>query len=185
MLIYETVLTTKRGDKMNIAPMGVHVVNEKTLLVFPFKTSHTYRLLKDTGVAVVNFVDNVEIIARTVLSDEIFPWDPAEKVDGWVLRDAYMYFEVKSKNIKEDDLKACFEMEVLLKRERRVPLIFNRASFAVIEGAIILSRLSLYEKEEVVNFFKMLQSLVFKTGGERELRAWNFLIDFLRGEGIL
>lgn len=185
MLIYETVLTTKQGNRMNIAPMGIHIINEKSLLIFPFKTSHTYRLLKDTGVAVVNFVDNVEIIAKTVLCDEVFPWDPAEKIEGWVLRDAYMYFELKSKGFNEDDLKACFEMEILLKRERRVPLIFNRASFAVIEGAIILSRLSLYKREEVANFFKTYQPLVLKTGGDKELRAWNFMIDFLKEEGIM
>jgi len=183
--IYEAVLTTKWGNKLNIAPMGIRFKDGDNLTLFVFKTSHTHEFLRNTGVAVVNFVDNVEIIAKSVISDEVFPWDPAEKIDGWVLRDAYLYFEVRSRDYRDCGLMGLYEMEILLKRERRVPLLFNRASFAVIEGAIKVSRLGLYDREEIASFFRSYESVVLKTGGDREIRAWEYLVGFLRKEGIL
>ncbi|MBC7239817.1 MAG: DUF447 family protein, partial [Chloroflexi bacterium] len=115
----------------------------------------------------------------------VFPWDPAEKVDGWVLRDAYMYFEVRSVDYKDIGSRGLFRMEILLKKTRRVPFLFNRASFAVIEGAIKVSRLGVYREEEIASFFRIFEPIVLKTGGEREMRAWNFLVSFLKKEGIL
>lgn len=185
MLIYETVLTTKKDDRLNIAPMGISFLDDNTILVLPFKSSHTYEVLRDTGVAVVNFVDNVEIIALSVLGDEVFPWEPASRIDGWILKDAYMFFEAKVKSFKEDPLRARFELEILYKETRRTPLLFNRASFVVIEGAILVSRINLYPKDKIVSFFKEYELVVFNTGGEREIRAWKYLVDFLKGEGFL
>ncbi len=185
MLIYEVVLTTKLKDRFNIAPMGISFLEEDVVLVSPFKSSHTYELLKETGVAVVNFVDNVEIIALSVLSDEFFPCDPAERIDGWILKEAYMYYEVKARAFRETSLRCHFEMEILLRRERRIPKMFNRASFAVIEGAILVSRFNLYPPDKIRAFFKEYEPIVLKTGGEKEIRAWGYLVDFLRGVEIL
>ncbi len=184
-MIYEVVLTTKRGSEFNIAPMGIRFLEDRYLLISPFKTSDTYEFLKATGEAVVNFVDNVEIIAKSVILDPVFPWDSAEVVDGWVLKDAYMYMEVKVCSILEGKNKANFKAKVLLERVRRAPCIFNRARFLVIEGAILVSRLGIYPEKKITDFFRNKERIVFKTGGDKEKRAWVYLRDFLRSEGLL
>ncbi len=184
-MIYEVVLTTKRESEFNIAPMGIKFLDERSLLVSPFKTSHTYEFLRTTGEAVINFVDNVEIIAKSVVGDPIFPWDYAEVIDGWVLKDAYMYLEVRVCSVSESDKRADFRAEILLERKIRIPYIFNRARFLVIEGSILVSRLGIYPPERITRFFRDSERVVFKTGGDVEKRAWNYLKDFLKSEGLL
>ena len=63
--------------------------------------------------------------------------------------------------------------------------MFNRARFLVIEGAILVSRLGIYPEKKITDFFRDNERIVFKTGGDKEKRAWVYLRDFLRSEGLL
>ncbi len=181
-MIYETIVTTKFEGRFNIAPMGVSFPQAGMVSISPYNTSHTYINLSRTGVAVVNFVDNVELFAHSVVTDEIFPWFPAERVDGWVLEGAYMYFEVRVRDICWGKERSCFLCEVLCEGRRRYPYIFNRAQALVIEAAILVSRLKIYPREKILTFFSEYEGVVLKTGGLTEKRAWQYLKAFL-GDG--
>lgn len=53
---------------------------------------------------------------------------------------------------------------------------FNRAQAAVIEGAILVSRLSMLPREKVEGEMQYLGVAVQKTAGPREREAWSWLV---------
>jgi uncharacterized protein len=57
---------------------------------------------------------------------------------------------------------------------------FNRAQAAVVEGAILVSRLHMLPRERIERELTILQSAVEKTAGPRELEAWTWLMDKVR-----
>ena len=58
---------------------------------------------------------------------------------------------------------------------------FNRARHAVLEAAIVATRLHLLPAEEVDAEFRRLAVAVEKTAGPREFEAWRMLEDYVRG----
>ncbi len=63
--------------------------------------------------------------------------------------------------------------------------MFNRAQALVVEAAILISRLSMYSREDILKFFRENERVVFKTGSLVERRAWKYLKRFLEeGERV-
>ena len=54
---------------------------------------------------------------------------------------------------------------------------FNRAQAAVIELAVLVSRLHMLPIEKINQEMQYLQIAIDKTAGERELQAWQWLVD--------
>jgi uncharacterized protein len=54
---------------------------------------------------------------------------------------------------------------------------FNRAQAAVIELAVLVSRLHMLPVEKITQEMQYLQIAIDKTAGERELQAWQWLVD--------
>jgi hypothetical protein len=54
---------------------------------------------------------------------------------------------------------------------------FNRAQAAVIEGAVLVSRLRLLSREKIVSEMAYLQIAIDKTAGAQEHQAWGWLRD--------
>ena len=54
---------------------------------------------------------------------------------------------------------------------------FNRAQAAVIELAVLVSRLERLPKDKVLSEMAYLQIAIDKTAGERELQAWGWLVE--------
>ncbi|MGE0378382.1 MAG: DUF447 domain-containing protein, partial [Planctomycetaceae bacterium] len=58
---------------------------------------------------------------------------------------------------------------------------FNRAKHAVLEGAILATRVHLLPRDEILAEFARLASPVEKTAGPREQQAFQLLWDFVAG----
>jgi hypothetical protein len=56
---------------------------------------------------------------------------------------------------------------------------FNRAKHAVVEAAILATRIGLIASDEITAEFNRLAPLIEKTGGEHERKAFQFLQDYL------
>jgi hypothetical protein len=54
---------------------------------------------------------------------------------------------------------------------------FNRAQAAVIEGAVLVSRLHLLPQEKITTELAYLQIAIERTAGPEELEAWSWLIE--------
>jgi hypothetical protein len=73
-----------------------------------------------------------------------------------------------------------FEAEVVHAERRRDFFGFNRAMYAVVEAAILATRISILPRDEIEAEFHKLAVLVEKTGGPREREAFVFLQSYLR-----
>jgi uncharacterized protein len=188
--ILEGIVTTCNEDgSANIAPMGPIVDSRFTrLLLRPFPTSTTYANLVRTGQGVFHVTDHVEWFAQSAVGvpDPLPVMFAATKIDGWVLADSCRWygFEVDSidaSGAPRVDLgqRPTFLANVVEQHRLRDFFGFNRAMHAVIETAILATRLEYLSVEMVQAEMRHYEALVRKTGGDQERRAFRHLQAFV------
>jgi len=186
-VILEGIVTTLSPEgALNIAPMGPIVspdLNMSAFVLRPFKTSTTYRNLKARGEGVFHVTDNVLLLAQAAIGAPLDPEPatrPAEKVTGRILADACRYYEFRTVAIEDRDERATMRVETVGEGRIRDFPGFNRARNAVLEAAILASRVGLIPPAEILGEFDKLSTLVDKTGGPVEREAFDLLVDFVR-----
>ena len=181
-MIIETIVTTldSRGG-VNIAPMGVEWDGgDAPPVLKPFLETATYRNLVDTGVAVVNLIDDVGLFARAAISNPDYPVVPAVAVKGVVLRDACSWREVTVRTVDSTPPRSRIETTVEHRGANREFIGFNRARHAVIEAAIYATRVHLLPRDFLESELARLQVIVDKTAGPVEHEAMALLTDYIR-----
>lgn len=185
-LILEGIATTENADgSINVSPMGPIVdASMSTLRLRPYQTSTTYQNLKRTGQGVFHATDDVEMIAHAAVGD----LSPAPKFQrhaatgSSILADAcrwYVFEVVKLDNTQDRTLIDC---RVIDSGRLRDFFGFNRAKHAVLEAAILATRVSFLPPEQIKAEIKHLAIPVDKTAGEQERRAFIFLRDYIDGQ---
>lgn len=180
MTIIETIFSTL--DPMgqpNFAPMGV-VWGEAEMVVRPFRHTSTYRNLVATGCGVANLTDNVLSFARSALGKVQFPHFPARHVPGVVMKEACNWRELEVIAVGGGDDRAEICCRVAGKGRQRDFLGFNRGKNAVIEAAILITRLHMHDESDVWAAFERYGEIVAKTGGKQEQEAMQYLRDYAR-----
>ena len=183
-MILEGIVTTRDSNgAIHVAPMGPRVDESLSKLrLRPFKTSQTYANLKRTPFGVFHVVDDVLLLARSAvgLLAEIPRTFPAEKVPGAVLADCCRWYEFEVREL--DDSRERAEMLAQVVRCGRVRDFFgfNRAKHAVLEAAILATRLHLIPRAEILSEFDRLKPAVSKTGGPAEIEAFTLLEGYVR-----
>lgn len=186
MILEGVVTTLSPQGALNIAPMGPIVPPDLDLSVFmlrPFKTSTTYRNLKARGEGVFHVTDNVLLLAQAAIGAPLEPEPatrPAEKVAGSILADACHYYEFRAVDFEDRDERATIRVETVAEGRIRDFLGFNRARNAVLEAAILASRVGLIPPSEILDDYDKLSVLVDKTGGPAERSAFDLLADYVR-----
>ncbi len=182
-MILEGILTTINvAGEINIAPMGPIVDAEmKRLVLRPYQTSKSFANLQATCLGVFHVVDDVELLAHAAVEDIMTPpaMTRATSIDGWILSDACRWYALRVVTIDAHEPRSRIEVDVVDSGRQRDFFGFNRAKHAVIEAAILATRLSLLPPDEVRREVQRLAPLVDKTGGPRELSAFNFLRDYI------
>ena len=178
-MITETIVTTLNEEgKANFAPMGV-TIGDGEILIRPYKESTTYRNLLATSAVVVNLTDNASIFAESAVSSPQFPAFPADKIRGLILKDACSYYECSVKEADTMQERANFHCRVVKKGILREFIGFNRAKNAIIEAAILATRVRFLGVEHILQEYRRLAEIVKKTGGEQESRAMRFLQEYV------
>jgi hypothetical protein len=183
-MILEGIVTTIGKDgAVNVAPMGPRVDPAVTSLVLrPFRTSQTYANLKTHGEGVFHVTDDVLLLARSAVGalDPLPPLFPATVIQGQVLTDACRYYEFRV--LRCDERAERVTMNVAIVHTGRLRDFFglNRAMHAVVEAAILATRVALLPAAEIATEFARLAPLIEKTGGEREHDAFAFLTDYIQ-----
>jgi hypothetical protein len=176
-MIVETIVTTLNADdSVHIAPMGIRTQAER-IVIAPFKPSTTLQNLRRSGHAVINFTDDVSIFAGCLTGRYDWPTRPADGIPGRFLDAALVHIEAEVERVEDDELRPrfyCLERCRAVHGEFRG---FNRAQAAVLEAAILVSRLDRLPQEQVDRELEYLQNAVDKTAGERERLAWSWLVE--------
>jgi hypothetical protein len=183
-MILEGIVTTRdSGGATHVAPIGPIVDQSLSKLrLRPFKTSQTYANLKRAPFGVFHVVDDVLLMARSAvgLLTESPPTFPAEKVPGAVLADCCRWYEFEVREFDDSRERAEMLARVLHCGRVRDFFGFNRAKHAVLEAAILATRLHLIPRAEILAEFNRLRPAVSKTGGSTEVEAFALLEGYVR-----
>ncbi len=179
MIIESIITTTDAKGIINFAPMGVEW-GEEIIVVKPFVETTTFRNIAATGVAIVNLTDDVMLFAQAAISSPQYPSGPGVVVPGAVLDAACSWRELRVTAVDATPPRSRITTRVVHHGTRREFLGFNRARHAVLEAAILATRLHLIPRAEVQAEYAKLQVIVDKTAGPREREAMALLTDFVR-----
>jgi uncharacterized protein len=175
-MIRETIVTTQdRGGKVHIAPIGL-IVEAEGFVIAPFRPSQTLENLRENPYAVANYTDDVQVFAGCLTGRRDWPTRPAEHVPGAILAAALAHAELEVHHVEEDAQRPRFHCRILHEAIHAPFRGFNRAQAAVVEAAILVSRLHLLPMDKIEREVAYLQIAVAKTAGPRERQAWDWLM---------
>lgn len=178
MILEGIVTTTGPTGAMHLAPMGPHVpssgVDWTKLRLRPFQTSQTYQNLVKRPEGVFHVIDDVLLLAQAAVGqfESPPPHQKSHHVEGWILQEACRYYEFRITSQDHDKPRADLEAQVVYQGRLRDFQGFNRAKHAVVEAAILVTRLHILDHETVQAEMDRLMVMIEKTGGEQEREAF-------------
>lgn len=171
MIVEGLVTSLDATGRVNVAPMGPIVEGDfERLLLRPFQPSTTFSNLAATRCGVFHVVDRVDVIVHAVLGS-LHPLPemmPAAEIDGHVLADCCRWFEFRVESVDASEARTRMPAIIVHRGERRPFFGFNRARHALLEAAIIATRIHLLEWPDIAAAFRFLQPAVEKTGDRTE-----------------
>ncbi|PHR98632.1 MAG: hypothetical protein COA78_25960 [Blastopirellula sp.] len=182
-MLIEGLLTTENEDgSVNVAPMGPIVDAElQHFHLRPFKTSQTYKNIARGSSLVFHVTDQVETLTKAAIGklDSTPELLDAPDVSGHILADCCRWYLLEIEEFSEDEQKASIHTKVRQSGRIRDFIGFNRAKHAVIEAAILATRIHLLPAAEIRRSFSQLQPLIEKTGDDAEHRAFEMLQQYI------
>ena len=174
-VIYETVVTTvSPAGVPHVAPMGVRYQRGDVILM-PFKPSTTHDNIVAVGHAVLNIVVDTRVFAGCVTGRRDWPVLPAEQVPGVRLQAALSHVELRLAERDDDAQRPRLRMARVHEVQHAGFVGFNRAQAAVLEGAVLVSRLHMLAPAKIDSEMAYLQIAIDKTAGPEEHEAWGWL----------
>jgi len=175
--IVETIVTTTdAAGGVHIAPLGL-IADGDGWIIAPFKPSRTLDNLTANPFAVASHTGDVRVFAGCITGRRDWPTVPADVVKGVRLKDAVSHWELAVERITDDALRPRFHCKVVHAASNAVWSGYNRAEAAVLELAVLTTRLNMLPPEKIDAELKYLEIAVSKTAGPRELEAWDWLME--------
>lgn len=187
MIIESLVITWARDGTPNLAPLGPMFPSDwdeqdqtpESIILRPFEGSTTLANLRATRNAVVQFSSDAELFAKTAigkLSQSEFDaltceWGPGLRR----LARCQRVFHVESASIEGTGPRFETRCRVLADESFDRPIGNCRGFAAVIEAAVMATRLHLIDAATVRAEFERLSIVVEKTASQRTTRAFEFL----------
>ena len=175
-MIQEVLVTTQNSKGVtHIAPMGIHLINRE-IIILPFRPSTTLNNILQSNTAVINYCDDVRIFAGCLTGKRDWPLTDTDKIKGQYLSSALAHKECNLVRIEDDALRPKLYCQAVHSVNHSPFQGFNRAQFAVLEAAILVSRLNMLSIEKIEAEINYLTIGFSKTAGEREQQAWEWLM---------
>ncbi len=189
MILESIVTTVSLEGRVNVAPMGPIVrptTGNQTLPSFclrPYEGSRTCENLLATGKAVIHVTDDVLLLARAAIGnvDAAGLTCPAENASAEHvrLRDCHRWFAIEVTQAggtppRHELLAGCVAEGIV-----RPFFGFNRAKHAVIEAAILATRIGMIDPSQIADELQRLRVPVDKTAGPDELAAFRLVCTYI------
>lgn len=183
--IRESIVTTLNADGgAHLAPLGV-IEEPPWLVLAPFRPSATLENLRRHPFACVGYATDVRLFAGCVSGRRRdWPVVPAERVRGWRAAAALAHSEVEVAEVVEDAQRPRFRCRTVHEATHAPFLGFNRAQGAVLEAAILVSRLGMLPRGKVEDELRYLAIGLAKTAGPAEREAWGWLMERVAAAGF-
>ncbi|QEG35507.1 DUF447 domain-containing protein [Bythopirellula goksoeyrii] len=181
--ILEAIVTTSNKDgTINIAPMGPLVDDGLERLVLrPFRTSTTYKNLIRTSQGVLHITDDVLLFAKAAIGT-IKPIPEFLESDPMVLAAACRWLKFEIVSVDDSAERSIVVGHTTKRGHIREFFGFNRAKHAVLEAAILATRIHILDAKLLLSELDRLASPIQKTGGADELQAFALLQSFVHQE---
>jgi hypothetical protein len=174
--IRECIVTTVNlAGKVHIAPLGI-IAEEDGWVIAPFRPSATLDNLAQVPLAVANYTDDVRVFAGCLTGRKDWPTVPVEGFAVPRLAGAQAHSVLSVERVDDDELRPRHFCRVAAEAAHAPFTGLNRAKAAVLELAILVSRLSRLPAEKVEAEIAYLSIAVEKTAGPAEREAWGWLM---------
>ncbi len=174
--IRETIITTvDEGGKIHIAPLGI-IAERDGWVIAPFRPSVTLDNLAAVPFAIANYTEDVRIFAGCLTGRK--NWRTVA-VDGYPvprLAAAIAHSVLEVVSIQDDGVRPRLYCRVIEEKAHAPFTGFNRAKAAVVELAILVSRLGMLPLEKIEAEIAYLKIAIDKTAGPEEEEAWLWLM---------
>lgn len=179
-VIFEVVLTTESPDgRLHLAPMGVRY-RGRQVVVMPFRPSTTLDNLLSTRRGVLNIVTDTRVFAGCVTGRRDWPTlavDPQDPGRGRRLAAALRHLVLELADVQDDAQRPVLTLDVVEDVTHAPFPGLNRAQAAVIEAAVLVSRLHLLPRARIEQEMAIGQNAVDRTASAAEREAWGWLCE--------
>ncbi len=173
--IFETVITTLGSSgRVHVAPMGVRYQGAQVVLM-PFKPSTTLDNVLASGHAVLNLVTDTRVFAGCVTGRRDWPTLPAQRINGARLACALGHVELRLDEHADAAQRLVLHMARVFEASHAPFVGLNRAQAAVVEAAVLVSRLHMLPLAKINTEMAYLQIAIDKTAGPAEHEAFGWL----------
>lgn len=175
--IRETILTTLGADgTVHIAPLGI-IEDGEAWIIAPFRPSRTLENLEANGIAVVNYTDDARIFAGCLTGRKDWPLVPVPDCPVPRLEAALAHDVLRVASVSAHAERPRFRCTVEASGQHRPFQGMNRAKAAIVEAAILVSRLHMLPPAKIEAEVAYLNIAIEKTAGENERQAWYWLME--------
>ena len=179
-MIRETIVTTmSQSGALHITPFGI-IADGAGWVIAPFHPSVTIDNLRAVPFCVANYTDDVRIFAGCLTGRRDWPTVASDKVPVPRLAAALAHAELAVASVTEDAQRPRFHCRVMHRASHAPFEGLNRAKAAVVEAAILVSRLDMLARDKVEQEMAYLATAVSKTAGPAEQEAWDWLLARVR-----
>ncbi|PNG26121.1 DUF447 domain-containing protein [Methylocella silvestris] len=175
-MIREVVVTTMNvSGAPHLAPLGAIADGEGWILA-PFRPSTTLDNLKAVPFAVANYIDDARVFAGLVTGRRDWPLQKTIEGRPPRLAGALAHAQLTVIDVEDHIQRPRFRCRVA-SVETHAPFEgLNRAKNAVLEGAVLITRLNMLPREKIDGELAYLSIAIEKTAGPDEREAWSWLI---------
>ena len=179
-MIRETIVSTaSAAGRVHLAPLGI-IAEGDGWIIAPFYPSTTLNNLREVPFAAVNFTDEVRVFAGCLTGRTNWSTSPCDEIPVPRLANTLAHAELAVTHVSEDAERPRFHCRVLCRSAHKPFQGFNRAQAAVIEAAILVSRLRLLPRDKIESEIAYLQNAVSKTASSAEEEAWSWLVEAIK-----
>ncbi len=175
--ILETIVTTLSPDgSLHLVPFGLIRDGEDWILA-PFRPSPTIANLEASPYFAASSPNDVRVIAGCVTGRRDWPVVACERIPGRRLADSFGHAEFEVASVEDDATRPRFRGRMVHHASHRPFLGYNRAQAAVLEAAILSTRLHMLDSEKILSEMRYLAIAIDKTAGPAEREAWDWIED--------
>lgn len=176
-LILETIVITLAPDGTeHLVPFGLIGEGDEFVLA-PFRPSPTIVNLDASPFFSASSPRDVRVIAGAVTGRREWPTVACERIPGRRLADSFGHAEFQVAAIEDDATRPRYRGRTLHSAAHAPFIGYNRAQGAVLEAAILSTRLHMLEPAKVLTEMAYLAIAIGKTAGPREREAWGWIED--------
>ncbi len=175
--ILETIVTTLSPDgALHLVPFGLIREGEDYVLA-PFRPSPTIANLEANPVFAASAPTDIRVIAGVVTGRRDWPVVDCDHIRGKRLAECFGHAEFETIETIEDATRPRFRGRLVHATAHRPFLGFNRAQAAVLEAAVLSTRLHMLEPDKILSEMAYLAIAIAKTAGPAEREAWDWIED--------